>query len=178
METDSLRYTLGLDIGIASIGLAVLDNKKQKILRLGVRAFEKAENPKDGSSLAAVRRLARGARRRIARRRDRMLDIRELIVRYGILSNLEIIEELFAQHFEKTPYDLRAEGLDRELSRIEWVRVLLHIAKHRGFKSNRKNELTADPGKQDEGKRLLAGISDNSRIMQTLGYRTAGEMLA
>ena len=175
---DNLRYTLGLDIGIASIGWAVLDNRRQKILRIGVRAFEKAENPKDGSSLAAVRRTARGARRRIARRRGRMQQIRELMVRYGILPNLEIIDELFAQHFEKTPYDLRAEGLDRELSHTEWVRVLLHIAKHRGFKSNRKNELTADDDKKDEGKRLLSGITDNLRIMQCGGYRTAGEMLA
>ena len=49
----SLRYTLGLDIGIASVGWAVLENNIDgepiKIERLGVRIFDKAEQPKTGA---------------------------------------------------------------------------------------------------------------------------------
>ena len=70
-----LRYVLGLDIGIASVGWAVLalddNDEPYKIEALNSRIFEKAENPKDGSSLAAPRREARSMRRRLRRRRHR-----------------------------------------------------------------------------------------------------------
>mgnify|MGYP006981997260 CR=1 FL=1 len=50
MALQSIRYTLGLDIGIASVGWAVLkngsDGEPYKIENLGVRIFDKAEVPK------------------------------------------------------------------------------------------------------------------------------------
>ena len=56
-------YRIGLDIGIASVGWAVLENNSQdepiRILDLGVRIFEAAEVPKTGAALAAERRDAR-----------------------------------------------------------------------------------------------------------------------
>ena len=55
-----MHYTLGLDIGISSVGWAVLQNMPDgepfKIEDLGVRIFEKAEQPKTGASLALPRR--------------------------------------------------------------------------------------------------------------------------
>ena len=78
----SLRYTLGLDIGIASVGWAVLENNIDgepiKIERLGVRIFDKAEHPKTGASLAEPRREARGQRRTIRRKRHRKDRIKQL----------------------------------------------------------------------------------------------------
>ena len=57
------HYTLGLDIGIDSVGWAVLCNNTEgepiKVENLGVRIFDKAEQPKTGESLAAPRRSAR-----------------------------------------------------------------------------------------------------------------------
>lgn len=50
---------LGFDIGVASIGWAFVEGGKLK--DCGVRIFTKAENPKDGSSLALPRREARGS---------------------------------------------------------------------------------------------------------------------
>ena len=49
--------TIGLDIGIASVGWAVL--APNRIVALGVRAFDKAETAKEGDSLNLVRRMAR-----------------------------------------------------------------------------------------------------------------------
>ena len=50
-----MEYTLGLDIGIASVGWAVLSNDAKgepcHIEDLGVRIFEAAEQPKTGASL-------------------------------------------------------------------------------------------------------------------------------
>lgn len=51
-----MKYAIGLDIGIASVGYAVLalDHEENPwgIIRLGSRIFDVAENPKDGASLA------------------------------------------------------------------------------------------------------------------------------
>jgi CRISPR-associated endonuclease Csn1 len=58
-------YTLGLDIGIASVGWCVLG--ESRIIDLGVRAFDRAETP-DGESLNTARRTARLLRRRLRRR--------------------------------------------------------------------------------------------------------------
>ncbi len=89
-----MRYSLGLDIGITSVGWAILDLENKYIEDLGVRIFERAENPKDGSSLAAPRREARGSRRRLRRKRQRLNDVRDLIVYNKLLSSSEL-EALF-----------------------------------------------------------------------------------
>ena len=49
--------TIGLDIGIASVGWAVLG--ENRIIDLGVRCFDKAETAKKGESLNLERRTAR-----------------------------------------------------------------------------------------------------------------------
>lgn len=66
------NYRIGLDIGIGSVGYAILEHgnndEPRRIIKLGVRTFEPAEKPKDGNSLAVDRRIARGARRLLRRR--------------------------------------------------------------------------------------------------------------
>ena len=68
-----LSYGIGLDIGIASVGWAVvgLDTNERPfcILGMGSRIFDKAEQPKTGASLALPRREARSLRRRLRRHR-------------------------------------------------------------------------------------------------------------
>ena len=65
-------YGIGLDIGVASVGWAVVGlngtGEPVGLHRLGVRIFDKAEQPKTGESLAAPRRMARGMRRRLRRK--------------------------------------------------------------------------------------------------------------
>ena len=64
-------YGIGLDIGVASVGWAVvaLDEQAQPcgLIRLGSRVFDKAEQSR-GESLAAPRRQARSMRRRLRRK--------------------------------------------------------------------------------------------------------------
>ncbi|WP_334082646.1 hypothetical protein, partial [Helicobacter typhlonius] len=67
----------GFDIGITSIGWAYVESNELK--DCGVRIFTKAENPKNGKSLALPRREARGARRRLARRKARLNAIKRLL---------------------------------------------------------------------------------------------------
>ena len=168
------HYTLGLDIGVASIGWAVLGNDEcgtpNRIIDLGVRIFESAEAPKTGESLAAPRRDARSARRRLRRHRHRLERIRFLMVDQGLLSQAEM-DHLYDKHIDKSPYQLRAEGLDRVLSNEEFARVLIHLAQRRGFQSTSTAEEEANA--KENGVIKLA-ISENQHRMEQGGYRTLG----
>lgn len=66
-KPNPMNYILGLDIGIASVGWAMVEIDKEenpiRLIDLGVRVFERAEVPKTGDSLAMARRLARSVRR-------------------------------------------------------------------------------------------------------------------
>lgn len=173
----SLRYTLGLDIGIASVGWAVLENNIDgepiKIERLGVRIFDKAEQPKTGASLAEPRREARGQRRTIRRRRHRKDRIKQLIQQNDIMTRVEMAEMFEHLQFETSVYELRVQALERALTKQEFVRVLIHLAQRRGYKSNSKSE----EAKDKENGKVKSAISENKKCMEENGYRTIGEML-
>lgn len=173
----SLRYTLGLDIGIASVGWAVLENNIDgepiKIERLGVRIFDKAEQPKTGASLAEPRREVRGQRRTIRRRRHRKDRIKQLIQQNDIMTRVEMAEMFEHSQFETSVYELRVQALERALTKQEFVRVLIHLAQRRGYKSNSKSE----EAKDKENGKVKSAISENKKCMEENGYRTIGEML-
>lgn len=172
------HYALGLDIGIGSVGWAVLRNQPNgepdRIQDLGVRIFDKAEQPKTGASLAAPRRDARSARRRLRRHRHRLERIRYLMEQRGMMSVSDIQAMYAAGGFQKSPYQLRAEALDHPLSKEEAVRVLIHLAQRRGYKSNSTAEAAKD---EKETGKVKTAIEENRRCMAEHGYRTVGEMM-
>lgn len=169
---NNIRYGIGLDCGIASVGWAVMLLDKDepfKIHKLGSRIFDAAEVPKTGASLAAPRREARGARRRIRRHKLRNQTIRQkIIIESGLMTENEL-NKLFC-HKLSDIYELRTRALDEILSNKEFARVLIHLAQRRGFKSNRKNESSGDNGK------LLKAVKENIELMENKSYRTVGEM--
>lgn len=168
-----MKYTIGLDIGIASVGYSILELNEEEIpIRihdLGVRIFDKAEHPKNGASLAAPRREARGARRRLRRKKHRIERIKNQLLAHNVL-NTDTLLHLYDGDLEDI-YKLRTEALDRKLNNKEFARVLIHLAQRRGFRSNRKNDKQAEAGK------ILNAIEANKELIQKKGYRTVGEML-
>ena len=168
-----MRYSIGLDIGIASTGFAVMelgeDDRPIKIIRIGSRVFDKPENPKDGASLALPRREARGMRRRIRRRSHRKQRIWHLIENEGILLTAQM-ETLYSGELSDI-YELRCSALDRLVTNEEFARILIHLSQRRGFKSNRRKET-----KDAEAGKLLKSVEENKRAMEAKGYRTVGEM--
>ena len=171
-----LPYILGLDIGISSIGWAVLRTnaagEPDKIENLGVRIFEKAEHPKTGASLALPRREARSARRRIRRRRHRKERIKNLFEQAGLMPRAEMDVLFQNSGYAQDVYTLRAEGLDRKLTPDEWLRVLIHLAQRRGYHSNS----TAESAKDKESGVLKTALARNIELMAEKRYRTVGEM--
>ncbi len=171
MQLKNSNYILGLDIGMASVGAALISYEAENICDLYVRTFDKAEAPKTGESLNKKRRDARSVRRRIRRRAFRLLRLARFMLRIGI------IEEAAPESFWLTNvslWDLRAEGLDRRLNGKEWASVIYHIVKHRGFQSNRKSEAKED----DKAGQMLSGAANNQARIRDKGWRTAGEMIA
>lgn len=165
-------YGIGLDIGISSVGWAVVALDKDEspfgIINMGSRVFDVAENPKNGASLALPRRTARSMRRRLRRHRHRNERIREMIVSRGILSEAEL-ERLFDGRLEDI-YALRVRALDERVSAAEFARILIHISQRRGFRSNRKSGTSKEDGE------LLSAVSENAELMKSEGYRTVGEL--
>ena len=176
-KPNPLNYILGLDIGIASVGWAMveIDDKENpvRLIDLGVRVFERAEVPKTGDSLAAARRSARSIRRLTRRRAHRLLRARRLLKHEGVLKPEDFDENGFIKLLPNTPWQLRAAALDRKLTPLEWAAVLLHLVKHRGYLSQRKNEgETADK----ELGALLKGVADNTHALQAGNFRTPAEL--
>lgn len=171
-------YRLGLDVGIKSVGWCVLECDENgepiQINALNSRIFDAAEQPKTGASLAEPRRNARGLRRRIRRKSFRLERIRKLFSENGI-ELFETQDDLICLKDEYKNLDvvkLRSDALDKKLTEVEFVRVLYSLARHRGFKSN-KREGAKD---SDEGK-LLGSIRKSEEEMRESGMRTRGEQL-
>ena len=170
------KYSLGLDIGTSSVGWAVLDLDKERIHDLGVRIFERPEDPQNGDSLAKPRRDARSARRRLKRRRQRLNHLKQFFVDQNILTKNQVEEVLdYRSDFNKLDvYALRAKALTEELSPEELIKVLYQIAKRRGFKSNRKVVEESDK----EGGRVTSALKTNEKFLADNNYTTVGEALS
>lgn len=152
-----MTYILGIDIGIASVGFAGVEiDQNEKLVSIdfcGTHIFEAAENPKDGASLAAPRREKRGMRRVVNRRSQRKKQIRALLARHG-LKDIESIDQSKKLGVILSPWDLRKAALERKLEDGEFARVLFHIAKRRGFQSNKKGNTEEN---DTEGKKVING---------------------
>ena len=143
-----MSLIFGFDLGIASIGwtavkmsdptasdtdAAAPDNRPVgEILGAGVRCFDQAQNAVD-------RRVARGARRRIRHRAQRMRDIRKMLRQYNLI---DIPEPKFNgqnnfylnRDTDINIWQLRAvDAFTRKLTPRETGRILYHLAKHRGY---------------------------------------------
>lgn len=176
MMTGKRRLRFAFDVGTNSIGWAVYELEQAgdvfticKLHGCGVRLFGDGRNPKDGRSLAEMRRVPRAARRRRDRYVLRRRDLIAQLVDCHLLPDAEADRRKLGS---LDPYALRAKGLDSQLTEYEIGRVLLHFNRRRGFKSNRRTDRKANErGKISEGaERLRERLAAESA-------RTLGEYL-
>ncbi len=166
------RYTLGLDIGIASVGWCLLG--ENRIIDLGVRAFDKAETAKEGDPLNLTRRMARLARHRLAQRAWRLKKLTRELKRHGLIDDTRFFQP--TNPVTTSPWQLRVQGLDRKLETDEWARVIYHLCKHRGFHwVSRADKKKSEGDAKGEGGRVTAALNDTSKRID--GYRSAAEMV-
>jgi len=199
---------LGLDIGTNSIGWALLDcddtEKARGLLASGVRIFQEAVDAKTRAPKNRARRTKRGMRRNLERRRRRVGKVRRLLMRNGFLPSTPDLGPMEAEVLNEIgdPYVLRARALTGSLSSYEFGRVVLQLAKRRGFLSNRKTKLKAlledpnlaqkiesgegDPAvderlsdeEKKEQKQIAGEIKYIREEMKSGKFRTLGEYLA
>jgi CRISPR/Cas system Type II protein with McrA/HNH and RuvC-like nuclease domain len=168
------------DIGTNSIGSAVWKtgpdpngrfgaDAPRELLWAGVRIFKDGRNPRDGESLAKMRRVPKQARKRRDRFVLRRADLTEALIEAGLMPSNDAARRSLES---LDPYRLRAQSLDHALDLHELGRAIFHLHQRRGFKSNRRT----DKGDKDKGK-----IADASKRLEELlkerNCRTFGEFL-
>ncbi len=169
-----MGYTLGLDVGSNSIGWAIIDEEAEKIINCGVRIFHEGVNvdSKSGkeSPKNAERREFRQTRRQHRRRKLRINMMERLLIKLEMMPDFNNRKKWLRLN----PYFLRWYGLDNELTKEEFGRILFQFAKRRGFKSSRNGdakETKIDETDKNTGK---IGLNDNQKILDN-GFRTLGE---
>ena len=118
-----MRYRIGLDIGIASVGWGIVD-EENKIIDAGVRLFPEAKSDENQK-----RRARRSARRLLRRRLHRLERLKKLLFEYKIIDNIDY--DFYTN--ETTPYKLRKKALYEKISDKELAVVLFHLVKRRGI---------------------------------------------
>lgn len=193
INNEKLKYRIGLDIGIASVGFSIYetfkDGEPKKMLVAGSRVFDAAENSKNGDSLAKPRRDSRGTRRRTRRKKHRKDRIKKLLINNNFCSREDVIGDkdnlpkFFNQKGLKDIYEIRYNAISELLSNEELTRLLIHLAQKRGFKSNRKskdekikNEKTKEE-KTKELQKMLGAVEKNRKNIIESNYETVGELL-
>jgi CRISPR-associated endonuclease Csn1 len=177
---------LGLDIGIGSCGWSFVQtpdidvetgevHADFAIIGLGSRCFEVPEEPKTRELKNKARRQARGQRKTVRRRAWRIAGVRRALSKAGLPLPGESpklgLDPASKARAAQLVWRLRAEGLERLLQPEEFARVLIHLAKHRGFKSNAKRDL----GNQDKETGLVKAAIRANR--DRLAGRTIGQMM-
>jgi CRISPR-associated endonuclease Csn1 len=166
------RYRLGIDLGTASIGTALveLDGPAEhpyptNILHMGVRIFDDGRDPKTKVPLGVARRMAKQNRKmldRYLRRRKRLTDA---LIKFKIWPADETQRKSLCL---LNPYDIRTRALDEKISLEELGRAIFHLNQRRGFKSNRKT----DGGEDGKIRQAVAKLEET---FQKEGCRTLGE---
>jgi CRISPR-associated endonuclease Csn1 len=151
MSLNTNGYTLGLDIGIGSVGWGIIDEERN-IVDAGVRLFPEA----DGSNNES-RRSTRGARRLKRRRRHRLDRIESLLKENHIWPE----HEKFDKKKSTQPYELRRKGLYEKLTKEELTIALRHLGKRRGI----HNVEVAEDEKTD-GASTKEQIKQNDQLLK------------
>lgn len=165
------KLILGIDMGIADIGICLMDELNQEIVLMATHLFDCPRNPKDQTSLASTRRQARSQRRNIARRRARKKHIREILMAHGVIPEGATAEWFSVRKGEQDNIQLRVKGLSEILSARELSRVLYAFANRRGYIDHGKADNDKDVGK------VKKALKANAEIMETNGYETFAQYL-
>lgn len=169
-----IKYVLGLDIGIGSVGWAVVRCEGEpRIEDFGVRIFDSGENEKRKSRKSQERRGYRSGRRLVRRRAHRKERIRFWFGKQGLASAGDI-QAVFDRD-DKDMISLRVRALDGQVSPAELAACMIHISNHRGYREFYGTE--ADKKDKD----LAAneeGVQNVRQLMKAGGYRTVAEMIA
>lgn len=147
-EINVANYTLGLDIGVSSVGWGVTDNDTGEIIDAGVRLFEEASRNANED-----RRNYRGSRRLKRRRTHRLERFKELVNQYKLSTEgIGIID----------PYVARKNSIYEKVSEETLIAGLYHLVKRRGVVLDTPMEETTSENELSTKEQL----SRNSKLLE------------
>lgn len=198
-KSDGQDIILGLDIGVQSIGWALLSRDKHDfsgIIATGARIFDPGvdgtqQDIQSGRDKAkgVDRRLNRQHRRLLKRRVERLRALAHLLQANDFLPSGEIDtpeqrdlffkkldSSLFARedrilYSQVLPYRLRAQALDSKLTPHELGRAIYHLAHRRGYRPVSQKTARENP----EQNKVETGIHSLNGKIRESGARTIGE---
>ena len=113
---------LGLDIGIGSVGVGILNKVTGEIIHKNSRIFPAAQAENN-----VERRTNRQGRRLTRRKKHRRVRLNHLFEESGLITDFTNVS------INLNPYQLRVKGLTDELSNEELFIALKNMVKHRGI---------------------------------------------
>lgn len=113
---------LGLDIGIGSVGVGILNKVTGEIIHKNSRIFPAAQAENN-----VERRTNRQGRRLTQRKKHRRVRLNHLFEESGLITDFTKVS------INLNPYQLRVKGLIDELSNEELFIALKNMVKHRGI---------------------------------------------
>lgn len=167
----STKKILGLDIGVSSVGLAVIEDidGQKEIKDLAVRVVPEDPNfqGKFYSGNTASKNLDRTIDRGIRRNNQRFKARRDQLI--ATLKKHEMYDESLINIPALELYGLRANAVTDQISLKEFGRILIHLNQRRGFLSNRKSN-SEEEDSTDYKKRIaeLENVLDDKTIGQQL----------
>jgi CRISPR-associated endonuclease Csn1 len=174
-----MKKILGLDLGTASIGWALVneaENKDEKssIIKLGVRVnpltVDELTNFEQGKAITtnADRALKHGMRLNLYRYKLRREHLIKILKENHFIGNDTILSE-DGNFTTFETYRLRAKAATEEITLEQFARVLLMLNKKRGYKSNRKAK-TGEDGKLIDGMSVARELYDNDMTPGQYGF--------
>lgn len=153
--------SIGFDIGISSVGLAVIDAKNGSVLEAVSDIFSEgsSEDNKD-------RRSARHSRRSSGRKNTRLRDSQHLLQNIGFIKgdNVKLAFREIAYANQKV-YELRVKGLTERLTKDEISAVIQHMIKRRGVSYDLKDYEDEEESKKTSN--YKASVAINQQLLKT-----------
>ena len=171
------NFIIGLDIGIGSIGWAVLNLDKKRIEDFGVRIFESGEDARKRERFSQQRRRFRGMRRLVRRRKHRKIRLKNYLEKIE-LTSVARINDYFASKTNNV-IELRYKALSEKLSPEEIAACLIHICNNRGYKDFYEINLDEldDPKEKEEHLKEMQAKNHTEELMKSGKYQTPAEMI-
>lgn len=162
------NYVIGLDIGIGSVGWAVVRMDSPRIERFGVDIFDSGENTKRTASLSQERRGFRAVRRLTRRKSHRKMRLKYYLDKVGFCK-IDRVNRYFEEN-SKNVIELRVRALDEKILPEEVLACLIHVCNMRGYADfyERTEEDDKEEQEDKQGVDIVRSMLKN--------YRTVAEM--
>ena len=173
------KYGIGLDIGIGSVGYAVIsrtNNLDARIEDIGVRLFDSGENIRQKASNAQERRGYRSTRRLLRRRKHRKERIKKFFLKIKLMNEMQL-KAWQEQNGNQNVLQTRIKGLNEKLTPEEILDCIIHICNRRGYREFYGEDSKKENADKDELQKIEGGLASFDEIYQSGGYKSVAEML-